>query len=738
MNRRMCVLSGVLAFSAHGLAQSPPSSRPSPTATPAVARQATRQVVRPVASDGRLAVRRVVLYKNGVGFFEHVGRVVGNQDVTVTFTSAQLDDALKSLTALDLGGGHVAGITFNSTAPLEQRLANVSFRLGDDGNRADFFRSVRGARLEVRTARGVVHGRVMSVDQEPPGDGKSPQPPLMLMLADDAGRVTSVRVGPDTAVRLLDRDISSSVSQYLSLLADEHRRDERRVSIATRGTGARDLYVSYVSEVPVWKSTYRLLLSGDGPTSPVLQGWAVVDNTVGEDWVDVEMALVAGAPQSFVQRLSQPHYVRRPVVGPPSDVQLEPQTHDSGTTSASLSASAGGQVAGISAERQESARVYELSAMASPPPPPAPAAMSARAVGGLDSPGFRADIGAELRNQAPAAIARAVGELFEYKLAEKVTVRKNQSALVPIVRAEVTAERVSLWNDSLGAGRPLRAVWMTNTSGLTLDGGSVSIVDGGVFAGEGTIDALVAGEKRLLSYARDLSMALDARTAPERHELVRARTENGFLVEHRESCAQRSYTVRNDDKAARALIVEHPRRDGWNLAEGQSAVESTPAVYRFRVTVPASSASTLVVREVQAVQQRVAGLGMSVDQVNAYASAQGANAAVAAALRPVAELRDAAGRADAAKVAKEQEAAAIRTEQGHVRQNMGALKGTEAEKQLLQRYVHQLDEQENRLAALGTEVAALARRASEAKATFDAALKTLAFDIASPSAKRCQ
>ena len=59
----------------------------------------------PNASTGKLPVRRVVLYKNGVGYFEHLGHVRGNQDVHVDFTSAQLNDVLKSLTVLDLSGG---------------------------------------------------------------------------------------------------------------------------------------------------------------------------------------------------------------------------------------------------------------------------------------------------------------------------------------------------------------------------------------------------------------------------------------------------------------------------------------------------------------------------------------------------------------------------------------------------------------------------------------------------------
>lgn len=734
MRRLVCVLSILLVLCVRAWAQAPASERRAVAPSQgALVPTPTRQGVRPAATDRPLAVRRVVLYKNGIGFFEHSGRVTGNQDVTVTFTSAQLDDALKSLTALDLGKGQIAGITYNSTAPLAQRLAHVSFRLGEKGDRAEFFRSVRGARLEVRTPRGTVQGRLLSVDQQDPVYGSSPDAQVVLMLASDTGQVTSLRVGPDTGVRLLDRDISSSVAQYLSTVADEYRRDERRVTIATRGTGARDIYVSYVSEVPVWKSTYRLLLPSGARTAPVLQGWAVVDNTVGEDWVDVEMALVAGAPQSFVQRLSQPHYLRRPVVALPTGVQLVPQTHEAGIASRS---GAGGLASGVGGDNIVA-------------PPPRPQAMfslsesvsvtgTSPVIDTSSSTVFRAGIEDEMLAQLPAATGRSVGELFEYKLAERVTVRKNQSALVPIVKAEVEAERISVWNDQVGASRPLRAVWLTNSSGLTLDGGTVSIVDGGAFAGEGTIGSLVPGEKRLVSFARDLSMAVDAKPEPDRRRLVRVRATAGTIVEHRETCGQRVYTIRNDDRAPRTLVVEHPRRNGWTLTAAQSATESTPVAHRFRVTVPAASSSTLVVREVYPSEQRIETTDVTVAQVDLYATYSEVGPSAAAALRRLLELRDAASRLDATRAASERQAASIRVEQGHVRQNMGVLKGSEAERQLLQRYVRQLDEQENRLAALALEIADLTRQAQAARQVFETEAKGLALDMVLPGTQPCQ
>ena len=94
-----------------GLAQQPPASS-TPRAPVAAASAGPEQ-----AAADRLPIKRVVLYKNGVGFFEHVGRVRGTQQVSIDFTSGQLNDVLKSLTTVDLGNGKVTGVSFNTDDP---------------------------------------------------------------------------------------------------------------------------------------------------------------------------------------------------------------------------------------------------------------------------------------------------------------------------------------------------------------------------------------------------------------------------------------------------------------------------------------------------------------------------------------------------------------------------------------------------------------------------------------------
>src|SRR5260370_39564861 len=117
----------------------------------------------PVDSSARLPVKRVVLYKNGVGYFEHSARVHGTQDLSIDFTTAQLNDVLKSLTAVDLGDGRVSSVRYNSIARLSERLKGLRLPFREQVYRDDFLVALRGARVESHSGSATAGGNLLSV-----------------------------------------------------------------------------------------------------------------------------------------------------------------------------------------------------------------------------------------------------------------------------------------------------------------------------------------------------------------------------------------------------------------------------------------------------------------------------------------------------------------------------------------------------------------------------------------------
>lgn len=724
MLRPVCAISGLLTLMATtSLAQSPvPDGAPRPatqTSTPPSTETA--------ATPDRLPVRRVVLYKSGVGYFEHVGRIRGNQTVSIDLTSGQLDDVLKSLTTVDLGNGRVAGITFNSMAPLEQRMRTLSLPLGPTTSRTALLQAIRGARVEVQTGSASTTGRVLSVAQRARATGGASgtvtEEVDELTLVTDAGAVRSIALRDGVGVRLLETDLRHELGQYLDLLGSARAQDVRRLSVATVGTGARDLFVSYVSEVPVWKTTYRLVIPPEAGRTPFLQGWAVVDNTLGEDWTDVQLSLVAGAPQSFVQQLSQPLYTRRPVVPLSTSAMLSPQTHGATMTDAEQPAVAMANeapAAGRAAVGRTRSKAAEMSMLAAPPSPAAP-------------PPDAGDVASRLADMEAGASGADLGDLFEYRLTQPVTIRRNQSALVPIVQADVTVERVSLWNASQAGGRPLRALWLTNDTGLTLDGGSLTLVEGGAFAGEGLVDPIAPGEKRFISYAADLAGRVTAARDGGPRRVSRIVLARGVMTQYVEERATTTYTVRNEDTAPRDFILEHPVLDGWRLAgAGPRPVETTATQHRFRVTVPPHASSTLTVDELHPVETRLSVSNLNTSQVALILRGRNIDASVAPQLRAVLEQSAEVARLQATAAERRAEVDRIGTDQARIRENLSALKGSAEERQLVARYTRQLNEQEDRLDVLRGDITSLEAQLATAQQELARRAAALSVDVELP------
>jgi hypothetical protein len=680
------------------------------------------------ATPSALPIKRVVLYKTGVGYFEHLGDVRDTQNVTVRFNSAQLNDVLKSLTVLDLGKGRIAGISYNSVAPLEQRLGALRLPLNNSTTALQMLGSLRGARIEVTSGGSTVEGRLLAVEQRQKERDNELTTVDTFSIVSDSGEIRTFEMSPAVRVRVVERDLRQEIGRYLDLVGSTREQDVRSMVIATSGSGQRPLFVSYISEVPIWKSTYRLVLSTKG--RPLLQGWAIVDNTIGEDWSNVQLSLVAGAPQSFIQNISQPYYGQRPVVPMPRSVSMSPQTH-TGT--------------------------LEATPPAPPPPPPAPAmnrqsfmgtpapgagagrgGAAGGVVGGLPEPAMDAlkmgNVYEQARNVDPMAAGSSLGDLFEYRIKEPITVRKNQSALVPIVNAEIDAEKVSLWNRAAGSGRPLRAVWLTNATGLTLDGGSMTLIDGEAFAGEGLIESLKPGERRLLSYAADLGTLVDARMDTSASRVARIRAREGIIIQENEDRATWIYKARNENSTPVALVVEHQLRPGWTLAPGQTPAENTTGAARFRVPVAPASEALLEVREVRKGETRI-----TLDDLNDALLLRLTQSGIAAgtleaALKPVLAKRAELAGLERQLEGLQAERNTIVEDQQRLRENMKALRGSAEEKQLLQRYTRQLDEQESRLDVLKGAIAQTTAARDKARAELSQLIQNLSFDLpAAPS-----
>jgi len=670
----------------------------------------------------RLPVKRVVLYKNGVGYFEHSARVRGNQELGIDFTTGQLNDVLKSLTVVDLGDGKISDIRYNSIAPLDERLRALRLPFGEQITRAEFLSALRGSRVEVAGKTESAAGRLLSVEEEDrTNDSGATYHVTDFSIVTDSGEMKNFELSPGISVRLADHELNDEVGRYLNLVGSSRARDLRRMTVSATGNGDRDIFVSYISEVPVWKSTYRIILPEKPNEKPLLQGWAIVDNTIGEDWKDVQLSLIAGAPQSFIQNISQPLYARRPEVALPESAMLTPQTHE-GTMkeegpsapppppSADVIGGAAGKLGQFDYRTRNGATASVSSEQVE---------VQAAAVPRISLPTSGRNLAqlAQLQNGVVAQ-AQELGDYFEYNIKQAITIGKNQSALVPILQSRIEADKVTLW--TADAGQPaLRALWIKNASGLTLDSGTFNIIDNGTFAGEGLIETVHPNERRLLSYAADTAVRVTSQAESKDLPVSRVQILKGVMFLSREHRDKVKYTIRNSDTASRQVVIEHPVRAGWKLIESNKPEETSASHYRFRVSVDPDKTHELTVEEVHQDVSRSTLTDITDHQVELLAVDNVMTPELQAAFRRVLDQKNQISKLQSETQTRQKELGAINNDQARIRENMKALKGSVEEKALLARYTHQLNSQEDRLNLLHKEITELEQKQNAERQKLD-------------------
>jgi hypothetical protein len=545
-------------------------------------------------------------------------------------------------------------------------------------------------------------------------------------------------------VRLLDDDVHKQLGRYLNLMASTRDQALRHLTLQAQGSGERELRVSYISEVPVWKSTYRIVFpegGKKGPDSAILQGWAVVDNTVGSDWENVKLSLVAGAPQSFIQPLAQPYYARRPELGLPAEAMMTPQTHEGSTgEAASEAATAPAASPGLSLgaprpmDRRSKARVDVGTGAGMG----AGAGMSIHGSSGMaqsvavagDSSVAAETEAVEVQDETASASSAAFDDYFEYALSQPISIHKNESALVPILQANVEAERVTLWSPD--HPQPLRALWLTNSSDVTLDRGSFSIFEKGEFAGEGLLDPIHAKEKRLLSYAVDQGVHVTARDGNSTHRVRHIMIKDGVLTERADETSDVTYEAHNSTAEPRIVVVEHPVREGWKLTSESKPVETSASSYRFRLTLDPNQTVPLRVAEDHVLYQRYALAIATENELAVSVQGVAASAALAKSLAPVTQARARVNDIDRQIKERQDKSAALVEDQKRLHDNLQGLKDSPEERALAKRYAGELNADEDQLQALRTQLNDLGQQRVAAQQALNEAIRNLDLDADLP------
>jgi hypothetical protein len=572
----------------------------------------------PDVSAAGLSLQRVVIYRNGVAYFERAGRVDADQ-VTFRVRREKVGDFLATLAVIEAGGSSVRSASFP-----------VDFGQGEGD--ADEDEEPTDKRYEILL---------------------KPPPPKKVEKKKE--KLETVRVTLD---------------------GNEH-----------------DLIIGYVAETPVWRPSYRLVMSSDktGKTTTAdLQAWGIVQNISGEDWKGVKLSLVAGAPLAFQATLDKAVIPERPIVTDQGEVIASVPTSETSLGQAAPpppppppmappeaeEAQAEGYRLDdlVAADKDEEAREYKGDAPAdarrrpmakksasasgggtmgrattASAAPPAPGVMP---YGGMPRQSFEPappprPAGPSMpRNvNALAAVAMESGTT-RYDIPFPVDIPDKSATMVLLLAKRVPGESVFLYAPDFGVpdsqSHPFRVARFTNDTKGLLEKGPIAVFENGAFLGQGMVDPLPPGATTTVPFALERSLAVTTTTTSNEEGARIAKIEAGRLEIERDWVVHTKYAVKNGSDLEARMMVKHPRRYDTRLHEPPKGTEDNLGTGSALVPVTVGSRATAVldVDERRVMRRNVDWLEPLADEaVMSYVTDARADQAVVKNLKTAWEIR---------------------------------------------------------------------------------------------------
>lgn len=655
-----------------------------------------------------LPVRKVVLYKHGIGFFERAGRVPSGDTARLEFKPSEMDDVLKSLTIEERGGGKVSAVRYESSEPLDRRLKEFPFSFSGSPSLAAVLDQFKGSRVELRLGPERLEGIIVGARLAPASERQAEKQDLLLLL--DSGELRSLDLLSAAGLRFLDPRLHSQFQEYLAALGQARSREKRAVIIESSSASARDLIADYVIPTAAWKTSYRLVL--DSSADPMMEGWALVDNTTGEDWTGVSLLLVSGLPVSFISRLYEPRYVGRPEADLPADRAQRPVLHAGALYDKEKQLrNAAGQPAALPPSALEAPYARAMKSLLASREP---------AAEGRDETA-RVDFASSL---AGTAAGRELGDLFEYRIDHTVTVRKSESAMLPFLQQRVHGRRLLVYSEAYGSQHPLSALEITNSTGKTLDGGAITIIDAGSYAGESLMEALKSGDTRLVSYAVDLGTRITTAFDSRSNLLRDMRFRRGVLTTRTAVQEVKTFTIRNVDSRPKTLVIETPVRPGYKLV-GVSPAETTAGAYRFEVKLGPGAAEKFPVTEERVIENTISVTNLTPDLLLTYIRNTSLDESSRKKLEPLLALKQQLAAADSDLQQVQKQIQDLVQDQSRLRQNIDSLNRVSGQQQRVQDYAQRLAARESDLAGLRDRQSEIEKRKADLEARISRTIETL-------------
>ncbi|MBN1656149.1 MAG: DUF4139 domain-containing protein [Deltaproteobacteria bacterium] len=697
-----------------------------------------------------LALDRVVLYRNGVGYFERTGEIEGNV-LTLRVRKDQVNDLLKSLTVVDRSTGKALSVSM-PLDPQSWQNAALSLLAPGRGSLAQMLDALKGVRISVDSTEGSFQGRIVMVERmqpEPKPEAKSDYIDYKLTLL-DAQEVNLVRLSSVSRIAIEEGDLVMQLHRRLDASAGEGMFQQLGIDIRLAGNESHDLTVSYVVSAPLWKPTYRVVLSDDGSQQALLQGWAVVDNTSGESWDSVLLSLTSGAPIAFLYDLHTPQEIERPdltqtgvskrvrvAVGETGygeeeapaepESQMEADEMDAEMAAGDTATAEMLEMRKTEVRRDEAALSSRSLAKAKKAQP----APSAEVAPMRIAPSL--DIGSLQASTSAQAKAERVSGLTRFDLQERVTVPDGSATMVALINQRVKGEELFLFKPGgSGSGfefNPYRVVRFTNSTEFALEPGPISIYSRGSFVGEGISELVASNATATIPFAVEPRIIVRSREEYSDEEMRLIKIVRGVLEVETFMRYSTLWSVKGmSTDTGYKVLVRHPRRgEAYKLVKPKSDVEQLPDAYLVPIKVAAKKSEG----EVEVVEQTPARSSITIwdnraiDLLTTLLHLPKLDAASRAKLEPIVTLRQQIGRIDTEVEGLKRQQRELDERAEQTRENLQAIKKDPLAAELRARLSRRLEQFTSDADKLGRRIVELESKRLELKVDLEDRLRDL-------------
>ncbi|MFH0888519.1 MAG: hypothetical protein V1871_04855 [Planctomycetota bacterium] len=564
--------------------------------------------------EGKTAppVKKVILYKHGMGYFERIGKIKDDAVVTLDFKTDQMQDLLTSLYAIDYGKDcKITSIGYDSKDPIDKQLENILIRVPEGSALTQFLTQLKGVKAEIKVGNETARGNILGIEPVNQKIDNSVITNYKIVLLREDGAIQPFNLLEVSSMKILDERIQEDLIRILDIYKNSKYTDRKVIKIQTSGKGERNIQIGYLIEMPIWKTSYRLILGDD--TKPYLQGWAIMENPTDEDWNNVDISFVAGNPISFKLDLYTSYYPTRQVISLSSLIPLASNLVEMGRLATGYMADAEyedlksesdkGNYSG-GGERMLRKEKKSMASMAPEPPGSPVRSMS------------------QMLAQSISSIASGtqIGELFAYESKAPISVARHQSAMVPIVTENIEGSKVLYYRSSISP-RLMNAFYLNNSSKLTLETGPVSIFEGSTAVGEGLIrQSLQTGMKDIIPYAIEAGCTIETTGKNESKPYHKGSFVNGVMVLKQYDVREVTYKCINKTGKGFTFYLDHPRTGKYTLLEPTKFEEEIAGYYRFKNELGSGKTLEFKVVEQQEISSNIYIQNQSMDNIKFYMS----------------------------------------------------------------------------------------------------------------------